>query len=321
MYYPTTRVLTILELLQSHPAMTGAEIARRLEVDLRTVRRYITVLEELGVPIAADRGRHGGYRLMPGFKLPPLMLNEDEAFALTLGLLAARWLGLASYAHGVTGALAKVERVLPEPVRSRVRAVEEMVVWDLGGQIGVGPETGIVLSLSTATQEHYRVQLHYRKADREETKRLFDPYGLVCRRDLWYVIGHCHLRDEQRLFRLDRILGVIAQSDAFERPEDFDVLAAVRTSMGNVPRGFPIEVVLETNLLEARRHISANVATLEEIAGGGILLRGYTDNLDWLARMLARVGCRLEVRQPPELREALRRHAVQIALWAEAGTG
>ena len=106
MYYPTTRVLTLLELLQSHPALTGAEIARRLEVDTRTARRYIAMLEELGIPIMADRGRHGGYRLMPGFHLPPLMLNEDKAFALTLGLLAARRLGLAAHAPGVVGALA-----------------------------------------------------------------------------------------------------------------------------------------------------------------------------------------------------------------------
>ena len=107
--------------------------------------------------------------------------------------------------------------------------------------------------------------------------------------------------------------------ESFERPEGFDILAAVQRSLGSVPRGYPLEVVLDTTLTDARRHISANIATLEETAGGGILLRGFTDNLDWLARMLARVGCRLEIRQPPELRDALRRHAAQIALWAEAG--
>ncbi len=321
MYYPTTRVLTVLELLQSYPALTGAEIARRLEVDIRTVRRYIDILEELGIPIMADRGRHGGYRLMPGFKLPPLMLNEEEAFALTLGLLAARRLGLAAHAPGVIGALAKVKRVLPEPVRNRVRAVEEAVVWDLGEQNGVGSEAGVVLPLSVAAREQRRVALHHRKADGEETQRLFDPYGLVCRRDYWYVIGYCHLRGALRLFRLDRILAVTMHSDGFERPKGFNVLAAVQESLGSVPRGFALEVYLETSLLEARRHLSTNVATLEETADGGILLRGYTDNLDWMARMLASAGCRLEIRQPPELREALRRHAAQIALWAESGAG
>src|SRR5918912_2082801 len=107
---PTTRVLTVLELLQSRHRVTGAEIAERLEVHIRTVRRYIAKLEELGIPVAAERGRYGAYRLMPGYKLPPLMFNEPEALAAMMGLLAARRLGLATNAAGVAGAMAKLER-------------------------------------------------------------------------------------------------------------------------------------------------------------------------------------------------------------------
>src|SRR6266700_4528281 len=90
MYFPTTRVLTVLELLQSHQRLSGPDIAERLEVNPRTVRRYITMLQDLGIPVEAERGRYGTYRLRPGFKLPPLMFTEEEALALTLGLLAAR---------------------------------------------------------------------------------------------------------------------------------------------------------------------------------------------------------------------------------------
>src|SRR3954467_2995142 len=133
MYSPTTRVLTVLELLQSRHRVTGAEIAERLEVHIRTVRRYIATLEELGMPVAAERGRYGAYRLMPGFKLPPLMLNEEEALATTVGLLAARRLGLGGTAAGVEGGIVKLERVLPLPLRERVRAVEETLVLDLPG--------------------------------------------------------------------------------------------------------------------------------------------------------------------------------------------
>jgi len=138
MYSPTTRVLTVLELLQSRQRVTGAEIAERLEVHLRTVRRYVAMLEELGIPVAAERGRYGAYRLMPGFKLPPLMLNEEEAVATMLGLLAARQLGWTGSAAGVEGARAKLERVLPLPLREKVRAVEEMLVLDLGVGRGQG---------------------------------------------------------------------------------------------------------------------------------------------------------------------------------------
>src|SRR5579859_2287859 len=111
--------------------MGGPELAARLEVNLRTVRRYINMLQDLGIPIQAERGRHGGYRLRPGFKLPPLMFTEDEALALTLGLLTARRLGLAAAAPAVEGALAKVERVMPATLRDRVQAVQETLVFDL----------------------------------------------------------------------------------------------------------------------------------------------------------------------------------------------
>jgi biotin operon repressor len=108
MYHPTTRVLTVLELLQSHQRLSGPDLARRLEVNVRTARRYITMLQDMGIPIEAERGRHGAYRLRAGFKLPPLMFNEDEALAVILGLQAARELGLAATAPAVEGALAKI---------------------------------------------------------------------------------------------------------------------------------------------------------------------------------------------------------------------
>ncbi len=319
MYCPTTRVLTVLEMLQSHPRLTGAEIARRLEVDVRTARRYIAMLEELGIPVTADRGPHGGYRLMPGFKLPPLMLTEDEALALTLGLRAARRLGLAVQTPAVEGALAKVERVLPEQVRARVRAVEETLVWDAGERLDGRPGSDIIFTLSTAVRERRRVTLQYRRSDGDEKARTFDPYGLACRRGRWYATGHCHLRGALRLFRLDRIQSMETLDETFERPAGFDVLAAVLTALGSVPRDLPLEVLLDTTMAEARWHISAETATLEESEGGGVILRGFTDSADWMARRLSGLGCALEVRQPPELREALRRHAARLAAWADQG--
>src|SRR5215831_7320984 len=131
MSHPTVRLLTMLELLQAHHRITGAELARRLEIDPRTVRRYVAMLQEWGIPILGTRGRYGAYQLMPGFKLPPLMLTEEEAVALTLGLLALRRTELALYAPAVDGALAKVERVLPIALRRRVQAVHEAVVLHL----------------------------------------------------------------------------------------------------------------------------------------------------------------------------------------------
>ena len=125
MYHPTTRVLTILELLQARPGMSGTAIAEQLEVDRRTVRRYITMLQDLGIPIETTRGPHGGYRLRPGFKLPPLMLADDEALAVTLSLIAAQRQGVSIDPLATAGALAKIERVLPNALRERLQAVRD----------------------------------------------------------------------------------------------------------------------------------------------------------------------------------------------------
>src|SRR5262245_39693885 len=129
MYHPTTRVLTILELLQARGSLSGAELAERLEVDRRTVRRYITMLQDLGIPIETTRGPHGSYQLRRGFKLPPLMLADDEALAITLSLFTARRTGMVADLLTVERALAKIERVLPEELRARVQAVQSVVAF------------------------------------------------------------------------------------------------------------------------------------------------------------------------------------------------
>src|SRR6266566_4808550 len=113
MYQPTTRLRTVLELLQARPSLSGAELARRLEVDGRTVRRYVMMLQDVGIPVEATHGRNGGYRLRPGFKLPPLLFTEEEATAIMLGLLASSWLEIGQSSLAIEGALAKVSRVLP----------------------------------------------------------------------------------------------------------------------------------------------------------------------------------------------------------------
>src|SRR5882672_1813505 len=124
MLAPTSRLLELLELLQTRPLLTGTEIADRLAVDRRTVRRYIAALQELGIPVEGQRGVGGGYRVRPGYRLPPLMLNDDEAVVVVLGLVAARQVAPAGTTESVDGALAKIHRVLPEALRRRVEALE-----------------------------------------------------------------------------------------------------------------------------------------------------------------------------------------------------
>ena len=156
MYHPTTRVLTVLELLQSHRRMTGAELAQRLEVSVRTLRRYISMLEELGIPIVAERGRYGAYELIAGFKLPPMMFTNDEALALAIGLLAAQRLGLTETAHAVESTRAKLERVMPAELKERLRALSETVLLDLDAGRMV-TSTEVMMTMSRAAQSQRRV--------------------------------------------------------------------------------------------------------------------------------------------------------------------
>jgi predicted DNA-binding transcriptional regulator YafY len=314
MYHPTTRVLTILELLQARGSLSGAELAERLEVDRRTVRRYITMLQDLGIPIEATRGPYGGYRLRRGFKLPPLMLTNDEAQAITLSLLAARRSGVAPDILAVEGALAKIERMLPEELRARVQAVQSVVAFQAVPP-GPQPHAEIVSTISLAAYQRRRVELRYRSRG-EETLRCFDPYGLVYHWSRWYAVGWCHLRRGVRVFRLDRVISADLQAETFTRPVEFDSLHYVLDSLALTPWEWSAEVLLETPLAEAQRRIPPGSALVEE-AEGGVLLRARVDRLDWLARILLTLECPFVIRHPPELRAALRRVAAEAAALAE----
>jgi predicted DNA-binding transcriptional regulator YafY len=310
MSHPTVRLLTVLELLQAHSRITGAELAERLELDPRTVRRYIAMLQEWGIPILARRGRYGAYRLMPGFKLPPLMFTEEEALALTLGLLAVRSTGLALTAPAVEGALAKVERVLPGSLRRRVQAIQEAVFLYLAPPRDM-PAPEVVVTLSTAVQEQRQVFLRHRSALGEGTERRFDPYGLVYRAGRWYAAGYCHLRGGVRVFRLDRIEQATLRGEPFTRPAEFDPLACVLRTLAEQPGAWQVRVVLKTTIEQAEHLLPPGMATLEDTREG-VEARISVEDLEWMARFLVNLGMPFVVREPAALRQSLRRLAAEI---------
>lgn len=314
MYHPTTRVLTILELLQTYPQLSGAELAARLEVDRRTVRRYVATLQELGIPVEAERGPYGGYRLRPGFKMPPLMLSADEALAVTLSLIAARARAVGVDAHATAGALAKIERVLPQPLRERLRAVEDVVVFGESRQTNV-VDGAVFLLVSGAVQERRCMRIVYRSGD-ATTERCVDPYGVVHQGEHWYMVGWCHLRRNVRMFRLDRIVEARTEDATFERPPDFDCLDFVHRSLATTPWGWEAEVMIRATMDEVRSYILPDMALLAQEADG-VVLRAYVDNLDWLALQLLALPFTFRVRRPTELRQAFERLAAQARSVAE----
>lgn len=310
MYQPSTRLLTILELLQARGHMSGSELANRLEVSPRSVRRYIAALQDMGIPIEGELGRYGQYRLRPGYKLPPLMFDDEEALAVTVGLLLVRRSGGLVEPATTERTLAKLNRVLPEDLREQVTALQETIEFDIPPE-QVLPGSEQLSILSRAVRARRRVGLRYSSEQKNATQREFDPYGVVQQGGRWYTAGYCHLRQDMRVFRLDRIAEVELLEPTFELPKGFDTRGYVSRSVALAPLAYSAEVLLKTNLENAERELYPNFVTLETVSEG-VTLRCTTDCLGWLARVLASLSFPWEVREPPELEVALREHAASI---------
>ena len=310
MYHPSTRLLTILELLQARGQMSGPELAKRLEVSPRSVRRYVAMLQDMGIPIEGERGRYGQYRLRPGYKLPPLMFDDEEALAVTAGLLLIRQSGGLVEPATTERTLAKLNRVLPEGVREQVTALQEALVLDVQPE-HVLPGSAQLAILSRGVTTRRRVWLRYSGEQQTGTERDFDPYGVVQRGGRWYTAGYCHLRQGLRVFRVDRIDEVKLLEVTFQPTDGFDASEYVGRSVALVPLAYSAEVLLKTSLERAQRELYPNFVTLEPVPEG-VVMCCTTDNLRWLARLVAGLSFPWEVRGPPELEGALREHVASI---------
>jgi predicted DNA-binding transcriptional regulator YafY len=310
---PTARLLELLELLQAQPLITGRDISDRLEIDPRTVRRYVEALQNLGIPVEGQRGVGGGYRIRPGYRLPPLMLTDDEAVAVALGVQAAGRLGLSGSAEAVEGALVKIHRVLPDGLRRRVEALEATLDFTSRRTKGAPVRGDTVLLLADVIRRRRRVRGTYRAFSGEETRRELSPHGLVVHSGRWYLAAHDHLRDDLRTFRVDRMRRVRAITEvAVEPPEGFDAVAYVSTSLARVPWRWEVEVLLELPVDEAARRVPATLAELVD-EDGATVLRMRVGSLDWMATILAGLGCGFTIRRPDELRDSVRALGERLA--------
>jgi predicted DNA-binding transcriptional regulator YafY len=311
MYDPIMRVLTVLEILQARERVSGAELAKRLEVNARTVQRYIARLQDLCIPIESTRGVGGAYRLKPGFRLPPMMFTDEEAFALTLGLRALRYLGLAAFAPAAEGAAAKLGRVLPESLRESVHGVEEVVAVEPGPWV-ISTSAEALIRAWTAIRTRHCVEFTYESYARQSSHRELEPYGVVHMDGRWYLVGRCRLREATRTFRLDRVSKLELMSESFERPEGFDAKAYLESAMPFVQAGFSVEVWIDLPLQKVRSQLPVHRVTMNE-ESGGTTLRCARENLEPFAAMLLSLGCSIVVRQPQELIEVFDRLANRAA--------
>jgi predicted DNA-binding transcriptional regulator YafY len=307
---PTSRLLELLELLQARPLLTGRELADRLAVDARTVRRYIAALQELGIPVEGQRGVGGGYRMRPGFRLPPLMLNDAEAVAVVLGLLATR--GLDSATRSVDSALTKVQRVLPATLRRRVEALETTIGFTAAAATGVPVSAEAVLLLADAIRRRRRLRSAYRSFSGEDTERELSAYGLVVHSGRWYLAAFDHTRDDLRTFRVDRMSQIVVTDEhAVPAADGFDAVAHVSRSLARVPWTWEVEVLLGLAVDQAAARIPPTLGELFETERG-TLLRMRVNSLEWMASVLAGLDCPFTIDRPSELRASVRALAQRL---------
>ncbi|WP_448249507.1 helix-turn-helix transcriptional regulator [Thalassotalea agariperforans] len=317
MIRPTTRVLTLLELLQAKGLLSGADIAERLGVDRRTVRRYISVLEDMGIPIMTEQGRYGGYRLIPGFKLPPLMFTEAEVQVIMLALLAVREQNFLDDNVAVESVQAKLQRVIPDHLKNQIQTINNSVQL-IPSQQSSGHQH--LVTLTHAVQSRLGINMVYQSPQGETMPRRFDPYGLVFRAGKWYVGGFCHLREDLRSFRLDRLSDITCTDEHFEPPNDFDAARHLQQSLYKAQRRYAVSVLFHADFNSVMAYMSTATSNIEDLEdlfvqdGDGVLLTTSTDDFQWFILWLARLPFKFVIKSPDELKTALNEHIQKLIL-------
>ncbi|NEK57168.1 YafY family transcriptional regulator [Geodermatophilus sabuli] len=304
---PGGRTLRLLSLLQQRRYWAGADLADRLGISVRTLRRDVDRLRTLGYPVEAQRGVDGGYQLAPGAALPPLVLDDEEAVALVIGLQAAAHSAVAGTAESSVRALAKVVQVMPARLRRRVealRAVTEPASW--GGPRDV-VDPAALTTVASACRDVERLAFAYTAADGTPTDREVEPHRLVSLGRRWYLVAYDLTRGDWRSFRLDRLSAPRATGARFapRRLPAEDAVAFVRAGLGVRATGWRVEALVAAPADDVRARIG-RWAAVEDAGPGRCRVTTEPDDLDWAALALGSLGAEFSVVGPPELREHLR---------------
>jgi len=318
---PLARVLALLDILQAGGTRTVSELAGRLGVDERTVRRYAGHLLDLDVPVESVRGRYGGYRLAPGYRMPPLMLTDDEALVVLLGLAGTRRATLQpDTAVAVESATAKMHRVLPRALAARLDALATATSSADQGPTTTTPETGVLLTVATAAVQRRPLAITYRDKNGRSTERVLEPYGIVALRGRWYATGLDSRSGQVRSFRLDRVAQAVVRQGQFSVPGGFDPAAQVTEAVSGASYRHAVSVRVHSSERVVRMRMPGSIATIEPVSGepGWVRVRWRVQRLDWVPSVLAGLGRPFVIEEPRDLRERVRALAEQLATYAEA---
>ena len=297
-----TRLITLIFLLQNQPNQKASELADKLGVSLRTVHRYFEMLDEMGIPVYSERGPYGGFSLVRGYKMPPLVFTLEEAVAVVLGTGLVQELWGDLYRESARGALAKLENLLPEEQAREVAWARSSLTATGMHRADLKLQTPALEKLRRATREHRSVTMLYQTSQvPHPTERGLDPYALVHRWGWWYVIGFCHVHKEIRTFRVDRIAEVTLQETSFTKSAEFDLQDYLKHEMQNQP-----QIIARLRFDAASANIVAGNhsywQTVEPQADGSVEVTFPSPTFEWAASSALMYGPAVEVLEPLELR-------------------
>jgi predicted DNA-binding transcriptional regulator YafY len=299
----SSRLLTLLSLLQARRDWPGGELADRLAVSGRTIRRDVERLRGLGYPVESLSGPAGGYRLRAGTAMPPLLLDDDEAIAIAVGLGTAARASVTGIEEAAVRALVKLEQVLPGHLRRRVRALQAATTTMPAQGPTVDPQH--LTAIAAACRDHERVRFAYEGRDGAASRREVEPHALVNVGRRWYLVAWDRGRDDWRTFRVDR-LGAPASTGMRFRPRELpaaDAGAFVAQRLSAAPNRFEARVTLHASASAVRARVPYYWGKIEPIDERTCEYRTGDDDLDWLALRIAMLGVDFDVREPPELAE------------------
>lgn len=316
---PTARALRALDLLHARPGATANDLADRLGVTERAARRYVEILREAGIAVESVRGRYGGYRLQQGSGLPPVVFTEDEALGLVMAVLESHpaaagverdGAGEAPHQHGVGAALGKIIRVLPERIGRQAAALQRHAAA-APDQRSVRPDPSVTSALVSAVADHRRIEIAYSSKAGNEWVTEVDPWAVVVRYGLWYLLCHSHRADAIRTYRIDRIGRVAETPYRFTPPDGLDAVAVLEENLGT-GWAFPTRVVFDAPRDEVAPWVGPSMGRLEA-TGDGCVLVGSTQNAQMYAEeRLAQVPFPFRVEEGPELRAAVAALAARL---------
>jgi len=314
----SARLLRLLSVLQSRPEWPGADLAARLEVTPRTLRRDVAKLRSLGYPVHAVPGVAGGYRLGSGAALPPLLLDDDEAVAVALSLRSAATHSVTGVGEASVRALAKLEQVLPARLRERATAISQATVPLTGPGPAVGADTLMVIA--RACRSHEVIEFSYRSHDGVLSARRAEPHRLVQAGYRWYLVARDLGRAEWRTFRADRIDDPRLTGARFVPRDPPDAAAFVAQAVTTAPYRYQARILVHAPAVVVAEQIPPSAGVIETTGPGSCVLTSGSDSLDAIAFHIVMMGLRFTVLEPPELIEHMRSLAGRLTDAVQSGT-